>query len=93
MANEVDEELWDLAKKNVTKQQEDAFDGLFDAAVEEHLKGECKDCEDGLCSRCEEWIAGGIERWQEGEFDDLASDEYDRLVEQQEEQETEDETA
>jgi len=82
---EVDQELWALALANVTKQQEEAFDVLFDEAVEEHLKGECKDCEDGLCSRCEEWIIGGIESWQEGQFDDQASDEYDRLVQQQEE--------
>ncbi len=51
---EVNEELWVLAEENVTKQQEEAFDALFDEAVEEHLKGECQDCEDGLSSRCED---------------------------------------
>jgi len=86
---DVNQELWELATENVTKQQEEAYDALFDEAVEEHLKGECDDCDDGLCSRCEEWIAEGIERWQEEQFDDQASDEYDRLVQQQEEQETE----
>jgi hypothetical protein len=86
---EVDQELWDLAVESVTKQQEDAFDGLFDEAVEEHLKGECRDCDDGLCSRCENRIFGGIESWQERQFDDQAEAEYDRLVEQEEEQETE----
>jgi hypothetical protein len=86
---EVNEELWQLAVESVTKQQEAAFDALFDEAVEEHLKGECRDCEDGLCSRCEEWIADGIERWQEGQFDDQAEAEYDRLMEQQEEEEEE----
>ena len=86
---EVDQELWQLAVENVNKQQEEAYHALFDEAVEEHLKGECDDCDDGLCSRCEEWIAEGIERLQEEQFDDQASDEYDRLVQQQEEQETE----
>ncbi|MGA8149361.1 MAG: hypothetical protein WB952_00170 [Terriglobales bacterium] len=86
---EVNQELWDLAKENVTKRQKEAFDALFDKAVEEHLKGECRDCEDGLCSRCENRIFGGIESWQERQFDDQAEAEYDRLVEQREEQETE----
>ncbi|MGA8436841.1 MAG: hypothetical protein WB762_28655 [Candidatus Sulfotelmatobacter sp.] len=86
---DVNQELWDLAEENVTKQQKEAFDSLFDDAVDEHLNGECKDCEDGLCLRCEEWIIGNIERWQEEKFDDQAEGEYDRLVEHQEEQETE----
>jgi|SRR5580692_29754 hypothetical protein len=83
---EVDQELWDLAVENVTKEQEDAIDALFDEAVEEHLNGDCKDCEDGLCLHCEEWMIGNIERWQENQFDDQAEAEYDRLVEQREEQ-------
>ena len=78
---EVNQELWELAMENVEKQQEEAFDALFDEAVEEHLKGECDDCDDGICSRCEEWIAEGIERWQEEQFDDQAEAEYDRLEE------------
>jgi hypothetical protein len=86
---EVKQELWDLAEENVTKQQEEAWRGLFDEAVEEHLKGECKDCKDGLCSRCEDHIVGSIEGWQENLFDDQVEDEYDRLLEQQEQQETE----
>jgi hypothetical protein len=86
---EVDQELWALAKKNVSEQQEEAFDALFDEAVEEHLKGECRDCEDGLCSRCEQRIASGIQNWQERQFDERAEAEYDRLVEQEEEQEEE----
>jgi hypothetical protein len=69
---EVNQELWELAKENVSEQQEEAFDALFDEAVEQHLKGECRDCEDGLCSRCEQWIAFGIENWQERQFDDQA---------------------
>lgn len=86
---ETDQALWDFAVENVTAQQEEAFDGLFDEAVEEHLKGECRDCEDGLCSRCEDHIVGSIEGWQENQFDDHVETEYDRLVEHQEEQETE----
>jgi len=86
---EVNQELWELAKEIVTKRQEEAFGALFDEAVEEHLKGECRGCEDGLCSRCENRIFGGIESWQERQFDDQAEVEYDRLVEQQEEQEKE----
>jgi hypothetical protein len=79
---EVNQELWELATENVTKQQDEAFETLFDQAVDEHLNsGDCADCEDGLCSRCEEWIIAGIESWQEGQFDDQASDEYDRLEE------------
>lgn len=66
--------MWDLAVENVDAEQEEAFDGLFDKAVEDHLKGECKDCEDGLCPRCEDYIIGSIESWQENQFDDLASD-------------------
>lgn len=86
---DVDQELWELAVENVKKQQEEAFDSLFNEAVEEHLKGECRDCEDGLCSSCEEWFRERIENWQEEQFDDEAEAEYDRLVEQQEEQEAE----
>ncbi len=82
---EVDQELWHLAVENVTKQQEEAFDALFNEAVEEHLKSDCADCEDGLCSRCEEQIIDNIERWQEDQFDDQAEAEYDRLGEQQQE--------
>jgi hypothetical protein len=81
--------LWDLADENVIAQQEDAFDGLFDEAVKEHLKGDCPDCKDELCSNCEEQITKRIEDWQESQFDDQADAEYDRLVEQEEEQETE----
>jgi len=84
---EVNQELWELAVENATRQQEEAFESLFAEAVEEHLKGDCADCEDGLCSRCEEWIASGIGSWQESQFDDLAEAEYDRLLERQEEQE------
>ncbi len=84
---EVDQELWNLAVENVTKQQEEAYEALFDEAAEEHLKGECSDCEDGLCSSCEDRIAGGIEDWQEEQFDDQAEAEYDRLEELQVEQE------
>jgi hypothetical protein len=52
---EVNEELWRLATENVTKQQDEDFEILFDKAVDEHLGGgECSDCEDGLCSNCEE---------------------------------------
>ena len=87
---EVDQELWELAVENIKKQQEEAFDGLFNQAVEEHLKGECRDCKDGLCARCEDWIVSGIENWQESKFDDLAEAEYDRLVEQQEEEKASD---
>jgi hypothetical protein len=83
---EVDQELWDLAVEHVTEQQEEAFDSLFDEAVEEHLKSECANCEDGLRSRCEDRIVGDIESWQEGQFDDQAEAEYDRLFEQREEQ-------
>lgn len=86
---EVNQALWELAIENVSKQQEEAFEGLFDEAVEVHLKGDCADCEDGLCSHCEDWIVESIERWQEEQFDDQAEAEYDRLVEQQEEQEAE----
>jgi len=84
---EVDQELWELAVQNVTRQQEEAFESLFAEAVEEHLKSECGDCKDGLCSRCEEWIASGIENWQESQFDDQVEAEYERLEEQQEDQE------
>jgi hypothetical protein len=83
---EVDQQLWELAIENVTKQQEEAFLSLFDEAVEEHLKGDCVDCEDGLSSSCEDWIRSGIESWQEEQFDDQREAEYDRLEEQQEEQ-------
>jgi hypothetical protein len=86
---EVNQKLWELAKENVSKRQEADFDALFDKAVEEHLKGACRGCEDGLCSRCEQWIASAIENWQERQFDEQAEAEYDRLVEQQEEQEEE----
>ena len=88
---EIDQGLWDLAVENVTKQQEEAFDALFDESVEEHLKGECQDCEDGLSSRCEDWLVASIEGWQENQFDYQAEGEYDRLVERQEEQEEESE--
>jgi hypothetical protein len=83
----VDQELWDLAVKNVIEQQEEAFDSLFDEAVEEHLDGECPECEEELSSNCEEQITNRIEGWQERHFDDQAEAEYDRLLEQQEEQE------
>jgi hypothetical protein len=86
---EVNQELWDLAEENVTKQQEKAWGGLFDEAVEEHRKDECKDCEEVLCARCEDHIVGSIVGWQEDQFDDQVEAEYDRLLEQQEEQETE----
>ena len=86
---EVNQELWELAVENVTKQQGEALESLFAEAVEEHLKGDCGDCEDGLCSRCEEQIATRIEEWQENQFDDQAEAEYDRLEEQREEQEEE----
>lgn len=82
---EVNQELWDLAVEDVNEQQDEAFGALFDEAVEEHLNGDCKDCEDGLCSRCEDRIVGGIESWQESQFDYQAEAEYDRLVEQREE--------
>lgn len=85
---EVNQALWESAVENVTKQQEEAFESLFGEAVEEHLKGECRDCEDGLCSQCEDWIVANIEGWQESQFNDQAEAEYDWLVEQQEEQET-----
>ena len=65
---------------------------MFDEAVEEHLKGDCADGEDGLCSSCEDYIVSGIEAWQEDQFDDQAEAEYDRLEElraEQEEQEAE----
>jgi hypothetical protein len=81
---EVNQELWDSAVENVTKHQGEAFPSLFDEAVEEHLKGDCADCEDGLSSRCEDWIRSGIEGWQEEQFDDQREAEYDRLEEQQE---------
>lgn len=84
---DVNQALWELAIENVSKQQEEAFETLFDEAVEEHLKGDCADCEDGLCSRCEDWIVDSIERWQEEQFDAQAEDEYDHLEEQQDEQE------
>ena len=58
---EVNEELWALAEENVTKQQEEAFDALFDEAVEEHLKGECAFCKEELCSNCEARITCRIE--------------------------------
>lgn len=83
---EIDQGLWDLAVENVTKQQEEAFESLFDEAVEEHLNTDCTDCEDELCSNCEEQITTRIENWQENQFDDQAEAEYDRLVEQREEQ-------
>lgn len=51
---EVHQELWELAIENVTKQQEEAFEGLFGEAVQEHLRGDCPDCKDLLCSNCEE---------------------------------------
>jgi hypothetical protein len=81
---EVNQQLWELAVENVTKQQEEAFDSLFDEAVEEHLKGDCADCEDGLSSRCEESIISRLGSWQEEQFDDQREAEYDRLEEQQE---------
>ena len=83
---EVNQELWGLAVENVKKQQEETFDSMFDEAVEEHLKGDCADCEDGLCSRCEDWIVSSIENWQEDQFDNQAEAEYDRLEEHQEAQ-------
>ena len=79
---EVNQELWELATENVTKQQDEAFETLFDQAVDEHLNsGNCADCEDGLRASCEERIAAGIEDWQEEQFDDEAEAEYDRLEE------------
>jgi ferredoxin len=79
---EVNQELWELATENVTKRQDEAFETLFDQAVDEHLNsGDCADCEDGLCSSCESRIAAGIEDWQEDQFDDEAEAEYDRLEE------------
>lgn len=81
---EVNQQLWELAVENVTKQQEEAFNSLFDEAVKDHLKGDCADCEDGLSSRCEDWIRERIESWQEEQFDDQREAEYDRLEEQQE---------
>ena len=86
---EVDQELWALAEENVTKQQEEAFDVLFDDAVEEHLNGECPYCKEELCSNCEEHITNRIEERQESQFDEQAESEYDRLLEQKEEEEEE----
>ncbi len=86
---EVNQELWALAEENVTKQQEEAFDALFDEAVEEHLKGECAFCKEELCSNCEARITNRIEERQESQFDERAEAEYDRLVEQQQKQEEE----
>jgi len=83
---EIDQGLWDLAVENVTKQQEEAFDALFDEAVEEHLKGECACCKEELCSNCEARITNRIEERQENQFDYQAEAEYDRLVEQRETQ-------
>ena len=85
---ELDQELWELAVENVRKQQDEAFETLFDQAVDEHVNSDdCTDCEDGLCSSCEDRIASGIENWQERQFDEQAEAEYSRLEEQQEEQE------
>ena len=90
---EIDQELWQLAVENVTKQQEESFVSLVDKAVDEHLDGgECSDCEDDLCSSCEDRIFSGIEDWQQDQFDDQAEAEYHRLEElraEQEEQEAE----
>lgn len=83
---EVDEDvLWDKAVEHVTRQQEEAFDGLVDRAIEKHLEGECADCEDGLSTHCESRIVEGIERWQDEQFDTQAEREYERLVELEEE--------
>jgi len=87
---EVDQQLWNVAVENVTKQQEEAFEVLFKEAVEEHLEGNCRDCEEELSSNCEEQIATRIEEWQEEQFDDQAEAEYDRLEEQREELEEQD---
>ena len=83
---EVSQELWKLAVENAQMQQQEAFESLFAEAVEEHLKGDCADCEDGLCSQCEERIASGIGNWQESQFDDQVKAEYDRIEERREEQ-------
>jgi hypothetical protein len=89
---ELNQELWALAVENVRKQKDEAFESLFDEAVEEHVNGDdCSDCEDGLCPSCEDRIASGIENWQENQFDYQAEAEYDRLEQQQEEQEEENE--
>lgn len=74
--------LWQMAVEIVTKKQEEAYDALFDEAVEEHLKGECSDCEDGLCLSCEYDIESSIEARQEEQFDVQAKAEYDRLEEE-----------
>lgn len=74
--------LWQMAVEKVTKQQEEAYDALFDEAVEEHLEGECSDCEDGLCSYCEYEVAAGIENTQNEQFDDQVEAEHDRLEEE-----------
>jgi hypothetical protein len=74
--------LWQMAVESVTKKQEEAYDALFDEAVEEHLKGECPDCEDGLCLGCEYDIESIIEDRQEEQFDVQAKAEYDRLEEE-----------
>jgi hypothetical protein len=73
--------LWQMAVESVTKKQEEAYDALFDEAAEEHLKGDCADCEDGLSLSCEVEIASGIEDRQEEQFDDQAEAEYHRLEE------------
>jgi len=86
---ETDQALWDFAVENVTDQQEEAWDSLFNEAVEEHLKGECPDCNDELCSKCEERITTRVEQSQESHFDYQVEAEYGRLLERQEEQETE----
>jgi uncharacterized protein with von Willebrand factor type A (vWA) domain len=88
---EVNQELWELAKENVSKQQEEAFDALFDEAVEEHLKGGCAFSKEEPCSNCEARITNRIEERQESQFDGRAEAEYDRLMEQQEEREEENE--
>jgi hypothetical protein len=88
IVQEVDQELWDVAVENVTKQQEEAFEGLFDEAVDAHLANdECEHCDDGISDNCEEQIKTRIEEWQKNQFDDQVEAEYDRLEEQQEEQE------
>ena len=87
----VDQELWNLAVENVTKQQEEAFGTLVDEAVDTHLANdECEYCDDGVSDNCVEHIATRIENWQEEQFDDQVEAEYDRLEEQREEQEEQD---